>query len=206
MDDFVVLLCVFLSYFERIIKLRCGIPSVTLEGEKEDWQKLFTRIDKLAEFGAEPSAWANLLRPILKRFVQSFDGEPDLDFWSRICHFHPTGSGPTYLSGWVTAFCVWNKEGKWQGPSLDPQASDETMARVKKRSTSLQELVLDDVRYSIIDSQHVPIGFCEVDVKLDDNGQWFDCMMVAGHVASRAEGEKKDSLRPLPTWFMFITE
>ncbi|GBE82870.1 hypothetical protein SCP_0412570 [Sparassis crispa] len=32
----------------------CGIPSVILEGEKDDWLKLLQRVDKLDEFGNEP--------------------------------------------------------------------------------------------------------------------------------------------------------
>lgn len=33
------------------MELCCGIPSVTLEGEKSDWENLLLRIDKLKEFG-----------------------------------------------------------------------------------------------------------------------------------------------------------
>ena len=83
----------------------CGIPSVTLEGEKSDWERLLARLDKLDSFGEEPKIWAALLRPILTRFVRAFDGEPDVDFWSRVCHYHRHGSGQSYLSGWITAFC-----------------------------------------------------------------------------------------------------
>jgi len=75
------------------------------------------RLDKLTTFGEEPKAFATLLRPILSRFVGAFTnaetGSPqDLDFWGRICHAPPQGSGPTYISGWITAFCVWDSEGK----------------------------------------------------------------------------------------------
>jgi hypothetical protein len=32
------------------------------------------------------------------------------------------------------------------------------------------------------------------------------CMMVSGHLAYSVEGEKKDRIRPLPSWFMFVKE
>ena len=112
-----------ISYFEYTMCLMCGIPSVTLEGEKSDWERLLTRLDKLDSFGEEPKAWAAMLRPILIRFVGAFDGEPDVDFWSRVCHYHSQGSGPSYLSGWITAFCVWSSEGKWQGPPISEPPS-----------------------------------------------------------------------------------
>jgi hypothetical protein len=148
-------------------------------------------------FGEEPTAWAALLRPIFKRFVNAFDGEPDRDFWGRVCHFESGGSGPTYLSGWITAFCVWNDKGEWQGPPL----SSTNGGRFRCRNSNLW---LDGVEYPNIDSQDVPTGFCEVDVKVDDNGTELECMMVSGHLATLVEGNKKDSVRPNPSWFMFV--
>ncbi|KAF8964470.1 hypothetical protein BDZ97DRAFT_1815253 [Flammula alnicola] len=201
----VLMMATLSAYFNHKMVLRCGIPSITLEGEKADYEKLLARLDKLDSFGAEPKAWAALLRPIFTQFVHSFDTAPDVDFWSRICHVHPGGSGPSYLSGWVTAFCAWSPKGEWLGPSLSLSGSGKDGQKTLYSDDGpIRRLVLDGVEYPLIDTQDVPIGFCEVDVKLDDNGEEFDCMMVAGHLASRIEGVNKDSLRPLPTWFMFI--
>ena len=72
------------------------------------------------------------------------------------------------------------------------------------RGRTVPELVLDKVSYPVIDSGDVPVGFCEVDVKLEDNGVTFPCMMVSGHLAHSVEGEKKDTIRPIPSWFMFV--
>ena len=69
----------------------------------------------------------------------------------------------------------------------------------------MSELVLDNISYPIIEIDNVPEGFCEVDVKLDDNGETFPCMMVSGHLAYSVDGEKKkDRIRPLASWFMFV--
>ena len=178
----------------------CGIPSVTLEGEKSDWERLLARLDKLDSFGEEPKAWAAMLRPILTRFVRAFDGKPDIKFWSRVCHYHSDGSGPTYLSGWITAFCIWSSQGKWQGP---PISKPPRTIRLLGGQT-VSGLVLDKVLYPVIESGDVPVGFCEVDVELDDNGVMFPCMMVSGHLAFSVQGKKKDTIRPLPSWFMFV--
>ena len=70
----------------------------------------------------------------------------------------------------------------------------------------MSELVLDKASYPVIESGDVPVGFCEVDVKLDDNGEIFPCMMVSGHLAYSVEGEKKHTIRPCPSWFMFVKE
>ena len=67
-------------------------------------------------------------------------------------------------------------------------------------------MVLDKVYYSVIALVDVPGGYCEVNVQLDDNGEKLPCMMVSGHLALSVEGENKDTVRPLSSWFMFVKE
>jgi len=102
----------------------CGIPSITLLGEREDYSSILQRIERLGEFGKEPSFFARLLRPVLKEFCDAFDASangkvPNQDFWGCICHYETGGSGPSYLGGWIGAFAVWDDMGKWQGGSLE---------------------------------------------------------------------------------------
>ncbi|KAF4618788.1 hypothetical protein D9613_009758 [Agrocybe pediades] len=187
----VMMMATLKAYFDYTFNLMtCGIPSVTLEGERSDWMKLLERVDKLDMFGKEPTTWASLLRPILCRFVAAFDGEPDIDFWGKVCHHHSMGSGQTYLSGWITAFCVWSNDGKW-------------LKRPFGLNSGNLELQLDGVGYRCIDFQDVPTEFCEVDVKLLEDGKEFDCMMVSGHLARLTTGNDMDTVRPMPCWFMF---
>ncbi|KAF9542659.1 hypothetical protein CPC08DRAFT_650114 [Agrocybe pediades] len=192
----VLLMSTLKAYFNYTSQLICGIPSVTLEGDRSDWVKVLERIDKLETFGEEPAAWANLLRPILRRFVGAFDGKPDTSFWKKVCHYSEMGSGTRILSGWITAFCVWTNWGRWQGPKL---SSD-----LRSPEPGGLQLRLDGVDYGYVDSNSVPTGFCEVDVKLDDNGEELDCMMVSGHLARLTTGDLLDTVRPLPSWFMFV--
>lgn len=153
----------------------------------------------MESFGYEPKAWAVLLRPVLRRFVAAFDGEPDIEFWGKVCHLEDGGSGPASISGWITAFCVWDSEGKWQGPNISDMRNVPPPG-----SPEYYRLVLDGVQYAILDDNAIPVGFCEVDVDLNDNGEHFDCMMVSGHMAARLQGPKRDTLSPSPGWFMFI--
>ncbi|KAJ7612393.1 hypothetical protein DFH06DRAFT_1371532 [Mycena polygramma] len=99
----------------------CGIPRVTLEGKRSDWEKILQRLEKLKEYGVETIAWYHLLVPVISRFVKAFDdqnGKSNIDFWQNVAHFEPGGSGPSYYSGWITAFCVFDDKGKWLGPML----------------------------------------------------------------------------------------
>jgi hypothetical protein len=111
-------------YFSYKFTLDCGIPSVTLLGEKKDYHSILQRIEKLAEFGEESRFFGRLLQPIMIEFCNAFDavasgGIPNVDFWSRICHYKSNGSGPDWLGGWIGAFCVWNDKGEWQGQKLE---------------------------------------------------------------------------------------
>jgi hypothetical protein len=118
----VTMMATLKAYFSYGAVLMCGIPRVTLEGEKADWEQILYKAKKLREYGSEPTAWYKLLEPVLTRFVRAFDA-PDsaenLDFWQKVADYRGGGSGPRYLSGWITAFCAFGSEGQWLGPSLD---------------------------------------------------------------------------------------
>jgi hypothetical protein len=118
----VVMMATLKAYFSYTMTFCCGIPCVTVEGEKEDWESILTRLEKLKEYGPETTAWYNMLVPVISRFVKGFDdpsGDENTDFWSRVANYEHEGSGSKYISGWITAFCVFDRQGKWVGPPLD---------------------------------------------------------------------------------------
>ncbi|KAJ7660166.1 hypothetical protein DFH06DRAFT_1472257 [Mycena polygramma] len=100
----VLLMATLKEYFTYKIVLRgCGIPRVTLEGERSDWVNILGRLEKLKEYGIETTAWYHLLRPVIARFVAAFDdpaSPANVDFWQRIAH-HTVGiSGNDRYTGW----------------------------------------------------------------------------------------------------------
>ncbi|KAJ6467566.1 hypothetical protein C8R47DRAFT_949181, partial [Mycena vitilis] len=80
------------KYYRRMFGLTgCGIPRVTLEGEKSDWEDILGRLEKLKEYGVEAIAWYHLLRPVIARFVVAFDApdsKANVDFWSKVVDRH----------------------------------------------------------------------------------------------------------------------
>jgi len=221
----VMMMSTLKAYFSYYGMIDCGIPAITLQGEQKDYMMMLSRLDRLDTLGEEPRAFALLLRPILRQFIAAFDAvkagsQPDIEFWGRICHEHINGSGPSYLAGWISAFCAWNSSGKWQGPKIatmqEPLSPGEEATHNEYYSHIRQdrpgycppELVVDGVRYPIVDLDSVPNGFCDVEVEMNDNGNEFECMMVSGHVGmaiSSTDG-KRDTVQPSPQWFMFITK
>jgi hypothetical protein len=118
----VTMMATLKAYFSYRATTLCGIPRVTLDGERADWEEILHRAKKLREYGSEPAAWYRLLEPVLTQFVRAFDApdaQENLDFWQKVVDYRRGGSGPTYLSGWITAFCVFGSRGQWLGPSLD---------------------------------------------------------------------------------------
>lgn len=74
-----------------------------------------------------------------------------------------------------------------------------------------QFLTLDGAIYHRIDTNDIPVGFAEVDVKLDDNGQNFDTVLTAGLACTQvcdsgdrtlSPGGKRDTGRPVVAWWM----
>ncbi|THU85889.1 hypothetical protein K435DRAFT_763829 [Dendrothele bispora CBS 962.96] len=203
----VLMMSTMKKYFSYTMELRCGIPKVTLEGEKADWEHLLARVEKLKGFGEEPTLWYNLLRPILTRFIRAFDdpsGQENLDFWNKVAHRGSMGSGPSYLSGWITAFCAWNEKGQWIGNKPGEELSENKYA---------MQLSLDNIHYHWLDFSKIPAGYASVDVKLDDNGKIFDTIMVSGLVGTclfpsndkkLSEYGSRDAVKPVPGWWIFI--
>ncbi|KAI2999539.1 hypothetical protein CBS147346_7550 [Aspergillus niger] len=190
------------QYFSYAAYLMCGIPSVTLLGQREDWVQLLSKLDKLPDLGAEPAQFARLLRPILHRFVLSFD-EPTSEsvrkFWGLCADRISGGSGPSYLSGWITAFCYWNEKG---------QPMDKGTPGCE----------LDGVQFHRVDFTDIPGAFASVPMKVNDNGTEYETELVAGVVGIQAScggqpaaaiGDadvQQDMIQPASGWWIYEKE
>ncbi|TDL14641.1 hypothetical protein BD410DRAFT_823196 [Rickenella mellea] len=221
----VMMMSTLKTYFAMKFSLLCGIPSITLLGTSADWSSLASRIDKIdsLDLGPEVSAWCCLLRPVVAQFVATFD-HVDLSFWSTICSYKPGGSGPDFVGGWITAFCAWDKDGKWLGaPAVDIISAASTMPSQPTPTWELppenmdphsfapprRPLVYGGMTYPLVDTSDLPHGYCEVPVLVDDNGEKLNCTMLAGHVgvalsSSGGKGGQWDTLQASPEWFIFI--
>ncbi|KAJ6513728.1 hypothetical protein C8R47DRAFT_618166 [Mycena vitilis] len=222
----ILLMATLKAYFEYVYcDVCCGIPRVTLEGEKRDWEKILLRLEKLKEYGLETIAWYHLLEPVISRFVRAFDdpnGKSNVDFWQNVAHFEPGGSGPSYYSGWITAFCVFSDRGKWMGPRLNSGVVGSAVAPESLTARQFWSayggyapggLTLDGTRFHKIDCDNIPPSYAEVDVRLvSHNGESTQCSMTAGAVGIRvcssedpglSPSGKDDTLRPAIGWWLF---
>ncbi|CVK87654.1 uncharacterized protein FMAN_05430 [Fusarium mangiferae] len=204
----VLLMGALQRYFSYEVTLTCGIPSVTLLGEVTDYEDILKRLDKLDGMGEEPTQFAKLLRPILQNMILSFAQPTDPEvhaFWNQIADMQCM-SGSSTMTGWITAFCYWDDEGKVQPPS--------------RENCSLGGLM-----YPFIDTKTIPRGYVTVPVKIDDNGTLHNCKMKAGSVGMQVvpgpqgyvpaldpdeDGghneevdEKKSGIKPITGWMIY---
>ena len=96
------------------ISASCGIPSITLKGSPEDWQKVLDKVCSLKKYNLEK--WVSDLEDILKEFVKASKGNHNTSFWQSIvkkrridqikagnwCLTDPKKI--TYLDGWFLKF------------------------------------------------------------------------------------------------------
>ncbi|KAE8140332.1 hypothetical protein BDV38DRAFT_280328 [Aspergillus pseudotamarii] len=198
------------KYFDYEIALDCGIPTVTLLGERDDWEQMLCKLDPICRLGEEPTCFVSLLRPVLRRFVASFDNptSPDIiDFWNKCAH-KSGGSGTHYLSGWLTAFCFWDDEGR------------SLFGHGPRKEVSLGEwdgecagCELDGIYYHRMDSWQIPAGVGSVPVNVRDyDSTEHSMVMLAGlpgiqAVSSGLDGSGPlDSIRPLSGWWIYEKE
>jgi hypothetical protein len=139
----VTLMKVVKPYFKyTVIYAGCGIPSITLEGTPEDWQKVLDKTKTLSKYGLE--WWTSDLEVILKEFVKASEGHADRNFWQDIVMKNRPGKvrmgGPcsrstgNILNGWFVKFFPFNKNGRTPQP-------------LKIHDSMMAEMVQVDFRY-----------------------------------------------------------
>jgi len=197
-------------YFDYYATLGCGFPSVTLQGEKSDWEEILLKVQRLEKYGPEMTEWIRLLVPVIQYMIASFTEptSPDIkNFWLRACHAVGAGGsgGLRTLSGWLTAFCFFDKTGQRTKEYTDKQLATYGGAKnVAKR----KRLVLGDIVYPVLEHESTPKGIVSVPVTFQDYGTGLEhkTTMVAGSVgmmpSSVESGGDLTRVQPRSGWWM----
>lgn len=132
------------SYFDYVVHyIACGIPSVTLTGTPQDWQKVLEKTQQLEKYAVGP--WTKRLVPILTEFVKASEGKADQAFWQDMVKKHRVdklaGGGcdfrePTKLDGWILKFF--------------PDENGQTPDQVPHTHKMPSERVYVDFKYKVI--------------------------------------------------------
>ncbi|EFA84905.1 hypothetical protein PPL_01898 [Heterostelium album PN500] len=196
----VCLMATMKNYFNYSFSLLCGLPSVTLLGSEEDWKQLIDKVQRLNEFDlAETkymSKWTAMLNPVLDKFLESVRGKPDTNWWNQIANHIGGGSGPRYLSGWITVFNVFSPKGKWFG--------DDKRKKPNGKSFDIMGLGLFDHRsdWPLVDTNDIAPGYSQLDITLNDHGTPRKAKMFAGHYTVKVQN--KNTLIPQLNWSLTL--
>ena len=119
------------NYFKyEVVRLVCGISSITLEGSLEDWEKIKSKFEFFSkeEFGLNP--WIKSLIPIIDKIIETKSyynqnktiTEELRHFWKDIIRVKRGGIyQPDVIDGWIIKF-VPNVSG--ENPTIYQQLDD----------------------------------------------------------------------------------
>jgi hypothetical protein len=197
----IALLDMFQPYFTYQVLTICGIPFITLEGTKTDWQKLRKKVDLLAPFGLD--WWLKELRPICDQFIHAAAGNVDQNHWCRIYKIRQA-YGTEVINGWIGKLFPYIKEdndgvySRWND-LLNPKVEAEIRKLEQEERLTGQETMM---RFGVpgirIDS--LPSGLSRVPFllkKLDKSKRAME--FLAGSIAVTQEKETA-ALRPILGW------
>lgn len=135
------------SYFEYVVVyIACGIPSITLQGTPDDWQKVMDKTRRLSAYGLEE--WTKSLDNVLRQILATAEGRPNPLFWkSMVKTYRPDemqGGAcdmrkPTELDGWLL--------------KLFPDENGKTLDKVAHTKEMESEMVRTPFKYQMIDPE-----------------------------------------------------
>ena len=176
------------SYFNYLAgRIGCGIPSITLQGTPDDWRVVFSKTQKLGQYGL--SEWTQSLEPILNEFIKTAEGKPNQRFWQemvkkkRVDEFASvrpcSADKPTELDGWILKFF--------------PTESGYTLDKVPYTKSMPAEFVRVEFKYRVID----PItGATMSETPME---------LMSGFIGAK-EDEKNNMLTPQIGWLVRACE
>lgn len=197
----VTLMSTLQAYFSYTCCILCGIPKVTLLGTRDDWTSILKKIDRLLQYdieGKEPvmKKWHVLLSKVLEEFIHSVEGKDTLKFWDTVVCHRGGGSGPSYLSGWITVFACFEANGSWQGDV------DERERRILGHGVPPKTVI-----FPMIDSRYIPVGTVSVPVKLVGAGpKAIEAKMTSGQVVYIIDEKNLDTIQPRSDWCFAIKQ
>ncbi|CAK5281229.1 unnamed protein product [Mycena citricolor] len=215
------------------------VSHVTLAGAKSDWSDIRERVGRLRSYASmQLVAWSHLLDRVLAHFLTIFDCDGALvdseaEFWGRMCTIiRPWDrQGACIYTGWMTTFCVFDMEGRWLGPRLNPHAdystdiaslrSAEFWATVCMQDRDDDVLLgrlIDGIWFHNLDPELTPLPnpFSELEILVSDSRSSSAtshepasrrCILKASvlgiRVSTATSENESDTVRPSPTWWIY---
>ena len=180
------------------IAAACGIPSITLTGTPDDWQKVLDKARCLRKYNLEK--WSDDLVAILKEFVQASKGKPNKKFWQSIVKKKrvkrlftsagrclPDPKRTTKVDGWILKFFPNN-----QGETPEKVAWNHDMPQEMVRVNFRQVLTDPDTELPI---DTIPMQLWSGFVGIEEDARTHALSPKIGWLARIADEESDEVAR-----------
>ena len=179
-------------YFDFGETTECGIPGVEMKGTLADWKQLVVKTENLNsllhpmidELGLKD--WFIKTLHILKKLVDTFDGNPDKEWWGHILSWNETyGSGSrSWWSGWMIDFLM---AGKAEKPQDFQSGVVSVPLKIKDHVfgppvSDTGELVAGTFGYTVEEGERAPV--------VEAKQGWLLLLPKGSPVISRMKGNK----------------
>ncbi len=190
----ITLLESYKDVFDYIGMTGCGIPSIHIAGEKEDWQTILKKLEMLDKIGL--GEWAKNLKPVIAEFVNAADGKPNQAFWKDI-YKNTAEYNAFYISGWIIKFFPYIKVEKAVDGIPDKITGEIKVVEVYKPNQFYED---DNYLLSTLSTDNFPTGIAEVPLTWNNYFKKITKKMkvYAGFFAIKQYPDK--SLQPLISW------
>lgn len=105
----VILMDAMSKYFKYGMRTCCGIPEITLEGTRDDWAEILSRVRALEDIGL--GEWGAELSPVIQQFVTASVGAADTEWWQSFYKYWSMSGGDT-ITGHFAKFYRVSKAGR----------------------------------------------------------------------------------------------
>jgi hypothetical protein len=139
------------SYFTYECVTKCGIPKITLLGDKDDWLTIKEKVGILRKFGM--NAWASVLEHIIQKFIDVYEEDCDIDtdFFENIYKYEGRkGSGTVpKITGWSSLFSP------YQNPK-EKMSSAPYSCIFEKMEYDLEQPQIENIFHNFINDDLIP--------------------------------------------------
>jgi len=183
----------FKKAFNYVAESGCGIPSITLTGNKHDWISIQSKLNVLTTLGLED--WRIELEPIIAEFINVYDGKINVEFWKNI-YKNMIDYNAFYISGWIVKFFPYIVEEEWTDKFDDETGNAQTEIHYVKNKF----LKGDHYLLSTLSSGDFPSGILDVDIQWKNHFKNAHQKMsvYAGFFAIKQHADK--TLEPVISW------
>ena len=183
----------FKKAFNYVGESGCGIPSITLTGNKHDWVTIQSKLSMLTTLGLDD--WRIELEPIIVEFINVYDGKINLEFWQNI-YKNMSDYNAFYISGWILKFFPYIETrqvtGKW----------DDEMGGQLAEINYVKNKFLKGDQYllSTLSTGNFPSGILDVDIQWNNHFKNTTQKMsvYGGFFAIKQHDDK--TLEPIISW------